>query len=67
MARPQSEQPTPRDRRNLTTALAAARLRLAGEPPFSPTWDAPMAAVEELEATDAAPQTTRRRTACVAG
>jgi len=37
------------ERRRLAAAIQAARRRVAAEPPFSPSWDAAMAALEELE------------------
>jgi hypothetical protein len=39
-------------RRRLIAAMADARRRVAAEPPFSPSWDAAMAALEELERGD---------------
>ena len=35
--------------RRASAAMANARRRVAAEPPFSPSWDAAMAALEELE------------------
>jgi len=39
------------DRRRLDLAIAVARQRVQVESPFSPSWDAAMAALEELERT----------------
>jgi hypothetical protein len=39
------------DRRRLELAISVARQRVQRESPFSPSWDAAMAALEELERT----------------
>ena len=39
------------DRRRLELAITVARERVEWESPFSPSWDAAMAALEELERT----------------
>jgi hypothetical protein len=39
------------DRRRLELAITVARQRVQWESPFSPSWDAAMAALEELERT----------------
>jgi len=40
------------DRRRLELAITVARQRVQRESPFSPSWDAAMAALEELERTE---------------